>query len=61
MENTRNTTPPADAPKDRDPETQDPADKLGYLELLRAEPDPEPEPSATDRVLNHSRQSAWDF
>jgi len=61
MENTENNMSPATEPTAQAPETQDPADKLGYLELLRAEPDPEPEPSATDRVLNHSRQSAWDF
>lgn len=56
MENTENDISPA-----HEPEPQAPADKLGYLELLRAEPDPDPEPSATDRVLSRPHRSVWDF
>lgn len=68
MENTDQTTPPAaEAPAAPSASAEDhgtlPAsgENLGYLELFRADPEPESEPSPTDNVLARTRTSAWDF
>lgn len=56
MEET-NPTPAAETPAT-------PAEELGYLELLRQQPeapDSSSSPSETDRVLTRIRPSAWSY